>query len=379
MDLTPYRECRAHKNAIFIGNEEPVDSIDPAAGYRPCCWFKDSITASSFSEYQTKLAKVDIQKNCKYCIDMESQGGAWSHRKQFNSYDVDEITVSISFDNLCNLKCITCSPVNSSQLATEVMDIPKRRKYIQIQKLGYDKTIFLKDMLSSQNIKKLRLEILGGEPLINPVVYEFLDWLIKQPYALETSITITTNGTTFDERIINYINSIKNFKIQMSIDGIEDVYEYIRFGGEFNTFKKNADKFHQLTHKFPEKVFLSFNYTLSWMNCLHIADFFKWIEHNYSDINFILVTKLEHPLYYGLNVLPMDTRIKIVDKVEKTINKDIKAVSTGFEFYKQHMLITPSTINAYFERGKTILNKNDMLPNRNQKYVNTFKDLLELI
>lgn len=380
MDLTPYKECRAHKNAIFIGNEEPIDSTEPAAGYRPCCWFKDSITASSFKEYQEKLAKVDIEKNCKYCIDMENQGGAWSHRKQFDSYDIDEITVSISFDNLCNLKCITCSPSNSSQLALEVKNPTERKKYIKIQKLGKDKTYFLKEMLSSLSINKLRLEILGGEPLINPVVYDFLDWLILQPYAKETSVTLTTNGTTFDDRLITYINQIANFKIQMSIDGINEVFEYIRFGAKFSEFKKNADKFYKLTYKYPNKVFLSFNYTLSWMNCVHISDFFKWIETNYPNIEFILVTKLEYPKFYAISVLPNETRNKIVEQVTKEVNTELKALSAGLNFFTQHMSITPYTTEHYLlDRGKFILNKNDSLPNRNSNYKETFRDILALL
>ena len=94
MDLTLYKECKAHKNAIFIGNDDPP--------YRPCCWFEGYIDASSYEEYQENLSQMDIEKNCRYCIDMESNGGKLSPRAHFmDSNNQNFITASISFDNLC--------------------------------------------------------------------------------------------------------------------------------------------------------------------------------------------------------------------------------------------------------------------------------------
>ena len=96
MDLTPFKECRAHKNAIFIGNEDPP--------FRPCCWFKNPIDANSYEEYQEKLSQLDVEENCRYCIETESNGGTWSHRMNYiDPTNENFITVSISFDNLCNV------------------------------------------------------------------------------------------------------------------------------------------------------------------------------------------------------------------------------------------------------------------------------------
>jgi sulfatase maturation enzyme AslB (radical SAM superfamily) len=255
MDLTPFKECKAHKNAIFIGNEDPP--------FRPCCWFEGKIDATSYEDYQDKLSQMDIEKNCRYCIEMESNGGDLSPRMHYlDPNNQNFITVSISFDNLCNLKCITCSPINSSQLAIEMTNANLKKKYISIQKQGPIKTEFLKKMLSSINFSfkvtrkatnsdintfdSLRIEILGGEPLINPAVYNFLDWLIEQPYASVTQVTITSNGTTFDDRLVKYIKRLSFLSVQLSIDGIENTFEYIRFGSKFSTFKDVADKFYEL-------------------------------------------------------------------------------------------------------------------------------------
>jgi len=393
MDLTPYKECKAHKNAIFIGNDDPP--------YRPCCWFESYIDASSYEEYQENLSQMDIEKNCRYCIDMESNGGEMSPRTHYaDPNNQNYITASISFDNLCNLKCITCSPTNSSQLANEIENLEMRKKYTSIQKKEPLKTEFLKKMLSSVNFNPrisrkatnsdittfdgLRIEILGGEPLINPAVYNFLDWLIEQPYASATQVTITSNGTTFDDRIVKYIKRLGFLSIQLSIDGIENTFEYIRFGSTFSTFKDVADKFYALSSIEPTRFKLTFNYTLSWMNSLHIGEFFNWVNTNYPNVRHILVTKLEWPTQYSIDNLPIVLRKEIVETVSKKITiSDIKpnGVQVGFDYYKQHMLTTPehtqSSNNIIF--GISRLDRNDKLINRNSNFNETFKPILDLL
>lgn len=376
MDLTPFKECGAHKNAVFIGNDD--------APFRPCCWFEGNIDATSFNEYQEKLSQLDIEKTCRYCIEMEEQGGNWSHRMDFNAKDPNEIVASISFDNLCNLKCITCSPINSSQLAIELKNPVEKKRFTSIHKKEPVKTEFLKKMLTDATISSLRIEILGGEPLINPAVYNFLDWLVEQPYASVTSVNITTNGTTYDDRFTKYITYLRGFTIQLSVDGVEDTFEYIRYGAKFNTLNEVADKFYGLRELYPDKFNLSFNYTLSWMNSLHIAEFFKWIHDKYPKVPHIFVTKLEWPYQYPINILPIEVRKQIVEQVSSKIINLSDGVQVGFTYYKQHMLNTPEfdsvkSTKWNIKTGINSLARNDKLINRNSDFNKTFNPVLELL
>ena len=378
MDLTPFKECRAHKNAIFIGNEEPP--------FRPCCWFKNPIDANSYEEYQQKLSQLDVEENCRYCIETESNGGTWSHRMNYMDLENENfITVSISFDNLCNLKCITCSPTNSSQLATEIKNSTQKKIYTSIHKKRPIKAEFLKKMLSDANSvthRTINLEILGGEPLINPVVYDFLDWLIEQPYAPMAQVNLTTNGTTFDDRILKYIKYFRKFLLQLSIDGIENTFEYVRFGAKFSTLEQVTSKFYELLTLYPGKFAISMNYTLTWMNSLHIKEFFNWVNINYPKINHILVTKLEWPFEYAINILPIELRKQIVEEVSKlTTDSNSKGVQSGLKYYKQHMLNTPDNTRLRYtiQTGINTLNRNDKLINRNSDFNKTFKPMIDLL
>ena len=109
MDLTPYKNCLALTNSIFIANEEKP--------YRPCCWFREHIDAIDINDYRQQLSTMDLEKTCDYCIKQD-QGGEYSYRQHFKYQD--EISITASFDNICNLRCITCTPSNSSLIIPDM-------------------------------------------------------------------------------------------------------------------------------------------------------------------------------------------------------------------------------------------------------------------
>lgn len=313
MDLTPFKNCLAHTTALYVSNDR-----DP---YRPCCWFKNGISANSYSEYQQSLSDMDIQENCSHCINQESGGLNWSHRMLYKSSD--EATIGICFDNICNLKCITCSPIHSSKLIDEWIKIKRKDErydrvyYTRISKQAPTKIDFIIDAIKSMKFKKINIDIFGGEPLINSTVYKFLDWLIEQNLADKTRINITTNGTTYSERVVEYISKFSGFGLQFSIDGINEYFEYLRYGTDFNQVTDNINRYYQILEN-NSSFTCGFNYTLSWMNSLHFADFYEWTATNYPKIHLYL-TKLEGPDYYSVNILNKATRDLILDTVNSRI------------------------------------------------------------
>jgi PHD/YefM family antitoxin component YafN of YafNO toxin-antitoxin module len=120
------------------------------------------------------------------------------------------------------------------------------------------------------------------------------------------------------------------------------------------------------------------------MNALHIEEFFNWINTNYPNLDYMLVTKLEWPPEYAINVLPIELRKKIVDEVSKNTiigsNKP-NGVQIGLDYYKQHMLTTPESSHSLsnLKTGINDLARNDKLINRNSDFNETFKPILDLL
>ena len=338
MDLTPYKNCLALTNSIFIANEEKP--------YRPCCWFREYIDATDISDYRKQLSEMDIEKTCDYCIKQD-KGGEYSYRQHFKHED--EISVTVSFDNICNLKCITCTPANSSLIIPDMYadlsnpeNVTARKFYATIGKQAPKKISFLKDMLNNIDFTNHRLNfsILGGEPLINPAIFEFLDWLVEQPYAHKTLLSVTTNGTTYNEKLLKYIERFNIVGVQLSIDGVENDFEYIRSGANFKQLEKVCDSFYELKQKYSN-FNMGCHYTLSWMNCLKFADFYNWMHSRYPNLTDLYVSKLEQPDHYSIEILSLELRTKIYNEViSKLTVSEHQGLKNGLFLYKEHMLST---------------------------------------
>jgi organic radical activating enzyme len=375
MNIQPYKDCLAHKNSIYISNDD-----EP---YKPCCWFKTGIKADSLADYRNKLSELDIETNCNHCIKQEASGATWSHRKLFEN--PKEFVLGVCFDNICNLKCVTCGPIHSSQLINEWDELklygngPDKKYYTRISKQAPEKIEFIQDVLKNSEFDILRLEIFGGEPLINPNVFKFIDWVTTQPFAQNTLLSITTNGTTYSEKISEYASKFKYVGLQLSIDGIEDTFEYLRYGTNYQETYKIIQSYYNLLDKHPNLT-VGMNYTLSWMNALHFVEFFNWAQTNFPKLHTHL-TKLEGPYWYSVNILSSEQRQSILD-----INmKSLQEPKTNFfakllDLYKQSMLFTNSSDKfdeKMFNRGIQSLKNIDGI--REEDHTRVLTPILEFI
>jgi sulfatase maturation enzyme AslB (radical SAM superfamily) len=300
IDLTPYKNCLAHKHGLYISNE-----VKP---YKPCCWFKGGVDAASFDEYQEKLSNLDIKNGCQHCIKQEQGGATWTHRNLFNK--PTELVLGVCFDNICNIKCITCGPEHSSQHIGEWSKLGKFEKYKLDKKRftkmmvdGPEKLKMVESTILSNQFDTLRLEIFGGEPLINPVVINFIKWLTEQGYAPKTNLVITTNGTTSLSIIADCIKDFNQVTIQFSVDGTNGTFDTMRFGANFLTTEKHAFELQELA-KSHTNIRYGFHYTLSWLNADGFIDFYNWVANNFCDAQSLHLTSITGPGIYIVELIP---------------------------------------------------------------------------
>jgi len=299
-DITPYKNCLAHKHGLYISNE-----VKP---YKPCCWFKGGVDAASFDEYQTELAQLDIEHGCQHCIKQEQNGATWTHRKLFK--EPTELVLGVCFDNICNIKCITCSPDHSSQHIAEWSKLGKfekfnldKKRFTRMMAGGPEKLKMVESTILSNQFDTLRLEIFGGEPLINPVVINFIKWLAEQGYAPKTNLVITTNGTTSLSVVSDYIKDFNQVTVQFSVDGTGEVFDTMRFGAGFESAETHIKEFQLLSQQYPHFKY-GFNYTLSWLNVDGFESFYNWVANNFLDCQSLHLTKLTGPRGYVVDLMP---------------------------------------------------------------------------
>ena len=164
-------------------------------------------------------------------------------------------TMEIKLNDLCNLKCRMCHPADSTAWNDwdQVEEFYKKENNIIatiVDEHNLKKRPYLDKFENNPNwwdsFEKLlpyfrRAEFAGGEPLLDPQHYRILDMLA--PYGEQVEIKYATNlsmlGISKGRTVFDYWPKFKSVAVNVSIDGINDSYEYIRGNGNWNQLVDN--------------------------------------------------------------------------------------------------------------------------------------------
>jgi MoaA/NifB/PqqE/SkfB family radical SAM enzyme len=273
--------------------------IDPAGKITPCCKFQKqyydrtyNIQQDSITDYLESplLAAVKEDFNndqwpvgCERCR-IEEQNGIASKRNldwdrwqtEYEQQDLNHpnfITASIAFGNTCNLKCITCNSYNSSRWHEEYKKVYR----VDWPHVQYYRSDFV-DKFVELAPELIHLDIPGGEPFLSGIreQLQLLQHYVDSDKAKDIVLHYTTNATVFpDQRWWQLWQHFKEIDIQLSIDGVGDRYEYIRYPGQWTTLTDHVDQYlkQQQQHS---NLRLSVSHTVSAYNIYYLDEFFDW-------------------------------------------------------------------------------------------------------
>ena len=146
--------------------------------------------------------------------------------------------IDVRWSNSCNQACVYCHPRWSSKWAQEMgVKIPKDKKRSDSLK----KYIY-------KNIETLEnVYLAGGEPLLMKENEEFLNKLYQvNP---NCTIRVNTNLSKTGTGVMDSVCKFKNVHWTVSIEAIEEQYEYIRHHGNWKDFLTNLRHISKLGHK----------------------------------------------------------------------------------------------------------------------------------
>lgn len=294
---------------------------DPSGHYGLCCMsklFNKSIHDTTLQEYfyskemksireEFETGKLDKVKSlCQVCIEQEKNGD--DLYRQLWSEEVDQLkdgdrhmTFKLSiFGNYCNLSCYMCFPVNSSRREADLKKIgwyeefnPEKSKASDIDEV-FDQ---LKPFLS----KTTAFVIIGGEPLLMDKHYRFLDLLIKSGESKNISLSYTSNLTLNVDKFESYVKHFKNVRVSVSIDGVGEKNDYIRYGSKFDTIVENMKKLSCIVQVYYTVSILSV------FDCNKAYDYFDYI----ADYNIVY-----SPDFLSIKHLPQDIKNKLLDQIK---------------------------------------------------------------
>lgn len=253
----------------------------------------DNLTEFFNGGLYTKLRKDFKEQNfpeqCSVCTFHWSAGRLARfnsyNRFDFPNYEEDvkaplrpirflEITTS----NICNQMCVTCSGKYSSkwapyeQMAIE-SGLPWRNENHKFHTEMYKMT--------DADVQKVldivphlqHLTIKGGEPFADPNNIKILEKLAETNP--KCRVEICTNFQLVTNTVIELLHKIDEVHIQASIDGVYEMYDWIR-GGNFKRTINNINRYHNYGGR--QVIVVSTISVYNWMNIPELIDFFIDVE-----------------------------------------------------------------------------------------------------
>lgn len=264
----------------------------------------------------TQQRMLDRQpgKNCHTCYDLEHNKTGFDiisdrifYIRELKHVPLDTYqrgrhslnTIDVRWTNLCNFACVYCGPEFSSRWAEETnrpVAAPNPEQIDQFKQYIFQ---------HAGNLKHVYLA--GGEPLLMKENLELLD-LLKSVNP-QVNLRVNTNLSKTNTRIFDRICEFSNVHWTVSVETMQEEFEYIRYGGKWSDFLDNLNTIRQLKHK------ISFNmlwFLLNYRTVFDCVDFLKDLGfHN----NSFIIGALLSPPYLNIRQLP--------DSVLQSLKKDL--------------------------------------------------------
>jgi sulfatase maturation enzyme AslB (radical SAM superfamily) len=319
---------------------------------QPIAWIQetsieDAWNCDSMKELRRKVMNDERPSECAACFMLEDQGveslrqrhiktdypdnratlfpDALEHLNEDYSMTESMSVIELKLNNLCNLKCRMCNPLDSTswQDWDQVSEYYVRENNFlvpTIQRLVKKPGQYIGPFEDKEKwwdsferiIPHLRrIEFAGGEPLMDPHHYKILD--ILKPYGKNIDLKYATNGTTLGitkgRTIHEYWPSFKSIVVNLSIDGIHDVYNHIRSNGDFTLIEKNIREMKTI----PNVKRIVGAFTTQAGNALQIADCAKYFIEKLGI--YFYSHRVSYPKVLSAQVLPRALKIRAIENL----------------------------------------------------------------
>jgi MoaA/NifB/PqqE/SkfB family radical SAM enzyme len=322
--------------------------------------FEEAINSAIHKEHRLQLSRNEKPLRCRNCYDSEEstrnlrgnlreQKGMSKRQRVLanmpgyvNVHSASDVThtdgsvnskivnLHIRFGNLCNLKCLQCNPQSSSLwtddwlalnksngINTPVFKLGKTEYEIVADQYGRNKLAFpnwWETDIWWEKFKQIMPQLkyiyfTGGEPFLVPAMDKCLDLLIEADLAKDIILRFDTNLSVINDKILNRLSKFKDVKLCVSIDEVDNRYEFIRYPGKFEKFVLNLESV--IERNIPVEYIST---------CIGIATIFTVPRVNSFAKKYKLTSTfrfLENPHWLDIRYLPTSAKDDIIEFYNK--------------------------------------------------------------
>lgn len=272
--------------------------------------------------------------------DAISERTMWSYRFKdvdFTKLNLDDtqqpLVVNVSFDTLCNFICSYCDASQSTSWKTDLL---KNGPYKRIKgdprntyiRLGKTELVDNYDFIFDKFVEYIDsclpslqyLNCLGGEPLISPNFWKFIE-ILSQKDVSHLCLEVTTNLSNEDAlvKVLQYRQFFKEIIFNVSVDNASKSGEFLRKGLVWDTFADNINFLLQ------NNVKIKLLATIPGIALDQIIEFFDWFLALNSNQCTLNLFRVRHPNFQSIQILPDNLKYKyhqiLGNWLEKNQNK----------------------------------------------------------
>jgi hypothetical protein len=287
--------------------------IDTNKGVKPCCnWtgqYWGNLNSNTIEEIRNTELVKKLQQDmldgiwnpgCVRCKEREDKSGTSVRQNVYNNvpanFEGKILDLEYNSTNTCNLACVMCSPAWSSHW----VEFKKRHGWAEWKdKPGLffpPQTILPIDMKVAENfINQVDLSeiqtvwLKGGEPFLNKeniLLFEHLDKLGILP---NVDVWLTTNGTTYNDKLLDLLAKSKTVSITVSIDGPGELNRYIRWSDtdhEISNSENLIETSRYILNRLPNIKDYNNTCAVQVLNVFRLREMRQWWEENIMPLDY---------------------------------------------------------------------------------------------
>ena len=283
--------------------QEFIDGKKPTACNR--CWAEEESNKESLRMRQYQYFPNDYNNFIKT--------GLWMRGPK---------TAVFKTSNVCNLACRSCGAWDSNTFTKEGQYYAKEyntkingkthNRFIPLLQPKHMDFMQYKDIAA--NLEKI--DFFGGEPFLNVTQLDLLEYLVQQGLSKNITLFYSTNCTNRPTaRLSRAWNNFKRVEISLSIDGIGDRFEYLRWPGKWNKATKVIDYILNLKNTLNSEVYIMSSLTVSLLNVYDTDNVYSWLQ---DKIGNVYINMVNSPTYLALHCAPNPVKLAIKEHVKNS-------------------------------------------------------------
>jgi len=252
--------------------------------------------------------------------------------KRAPSFDQYRITAAdVKLSNVCNFSCVMCNPVSSSKIF-ETWNNNQDNKFVQL-KLQQQPTYFQDIVATHQQLRSyqhlsdlltqplMQLQLLGGEPLLDKKMFNILIDLPEENKS-KISLNFITNGSQNLIAAVERLQGYKQVSFSISLEGVGAIQDWARTGSNWAQIEQNILAAQQ------QGILLAVTHTLQASTVIKLPALIQWCQQHQLRLDCGVLTD---PDYLAVNVLPIETREKILEQfdVGNELERSLHDLITG--------------------------------------------------